>query len=104
MAQAVRIVGHKKDNDDFEQLQAQVRPNGSLCVSDEGWNISDKDESVAGTMYVGFVDKDGRWYIMKAVTVASVTTYRYTAGNDTYALNWTNRASLSTFDYYYNTF
>jgi hypothetical protein len=103
MAQPVRIVGHRDDVDDNEQLQAQVKANGSLCVSDEGWMISDMDETTdASYKYYGFVDKDGRWYIMRS-TVASPVQYRYLAGTSGYTLAWTARVGAG-YDYYYTIF
>ena len=45
MPAAVRIIGHKKNLKDNEDLQAQVGSNGSLQVQDEGWVCSDLDES-----------------------------------------------------------
>jgi hypothetical protein len=100
MPEAVRIIGHNKDQYSNEYMQAQVRKNGSLQVIDEGWVCSDLDET-ADPYYYGFVDKDGRWYIMKR-DVANGQ-FRFCNGDDGYILAWTNRAT-QTYDYYYNTF
>jgi hypothetical protein len=59
---------------------------------------SDLDEGGA-TDYYGFLDVDGKWYIMSKTTTA----IRYTKGSKAYTTNWTNRASL-TYDYFNNTF
>ena len=52
-------------------------------------------ESGGATEYFGFIDADGRWYIMKKTSTA----IRYTAGGASYSTNWTNRAALS-YDYW----
>jgi len=45
--------------------------------------------------YYGFVDPEGKWYIIKNDPSASAKTYRYAFGSQNYATNWTNRASLT---------
>lgn len=100
MAAPVRIIGHNKDEYTNEYIQAQVRKNGSLQIIDEGWVCSDIDEN-SDPYYYGFVDKDGRWYVMRRNL--ALGQFRFSAGDSGYILNWTNRASLS-YDYYYNTF
>lgn len=100
MAQAVRIIGHKKNLLDNEYLQAQVRNNGSLQVVDEGFMGSDQDES-SDPSYYGFVDKSGAWYIMSRNL--SLGQFRYAGGLSGYILAWSQRDTL-TYDYYFNTF
>jgi hypothetical protein len=100
MAEAVRIIGHKKNSLDNEYLQAQVRNNGSLQTTEEGWVCSDMDES-ADPRYYGFVDKTGSWYIMRQAV--STGQFRFASGSSGYVLAWTNKDSQS-YDYYFNTF
>ena len=64
-----------------------------------GYKSSDLDAG-GTTEYFGFIDPDGKWYILRLV---SDTNVRYAAGSSDYATNWTNRASLS-YDYYNNVF
>lgn len=47
--------------------------------------------------YYGYQRQDGFWYIQKETTSGD-SSYRYAAGTDGYATNWTNRASLN-YDY-----
>jgi len=99
MGEPVRITG----GDENEGIQAQVTRNGSLCVTDEGWKISDMDITSSGTYkYYGFVDKAGRWYILRE-TIESPVEYRYYAGTSLYPVGWTARDTLD-YDYYYNIF
>ena len=55
------------------------------------YKLSDIDDEVtaAGTTYLGYLDKDGAWYISK-ITATAVT---YVAGSSGY--DWSNRASES---------
>lgn len=96
MAEPIRIMGCETE----EGIQARVNPDGSLVVSTEGGFMpSDLDESDADTKYYGFVDMDGRWYIMEK----TATTVRYIRGTSAYTVYWGNRAS-NTYNYYYNSF
>jgi len=64
------------------------------------YRISDMDVS-SNPRYYGYVDKAGKWMIVKEDTTGY--TYRYIRGDSDYTTNWTGRALLS-YDYYYNTF
>ena len=74
------------------------------------YKLSDEDFSVSGTIYRGFIDKDGNWFIVKEVIVSATSkTVRYFKGDPTYASNkgyagsttggWAYRASI-TYDYF----
>lgn len=65
----------------------------------EGYQIANSEIISGGTSYYGFLDKDGNWYIQKAVESGKITTYTYVKGASDYATNWTGRTGLS-----YNTF
>lgn len=57
-----------------------------------GFSVSDTEEASGdGTSYYGFINKNGAWYIMKAVLSSGVTNYTYAKGDSGY--NWSNRAS-----------
>ena len=43
------------------------------------------------TVYYGFVDKTGAWFIMKEESSGA---YRYTKGDSNFSTNWTTRNSL----------
>jgi hypothetical protein len=62
------------------------------------YHAADLDDD-ASPNYYGFVDSDGHWYILKEDTTAK--SYRYSAGANTYATNWTNRLTLN-YDYLFN--
>jgi hypothetical protein len=62
------------------------------------YKITDIDDS-ADPSYYGFVEKDGRWFIMQRTDATG--SYRYMAGSSDYATNWGNRAILA-YDYYNN--
>lgn len=63
-----------------------------------GYRVSDTDS--AGTpKYYGFLESDGKWYIMREETVLSDVQYRYAKGNSNYTVAWTGRVGLS-YDYY----
>lgn len=88
-----------------EGVQAQVTKSGCLLVQEDGWICSDIDDDSTGnvttTYYFGFVDRDGRWYIMRRST--SLGQFRFIAGESSYTTAWINRTTL-TYDYYYNAF
>lgn len=65
----------------------------------EGYKISEIDEGIVS--YYGFVDKDGRWLIMKEDTANS--TYRYSKGDSGFTGSWSSRENL-TYDYYHKLF
>lgn len=65
----------------------------------DGYVIADKDETIGGTSYYGYIDTDGNWYIQKETT----TTTTFAKGISDYTTNWANRASLS-YDTFNNVF
>lgn len=56
------------------------------------FRISDMDVD-NDPRYYGYLEKDGKWMIIKE-TVAAPRTYRYIFGEDDYVTNWGNRAML----------
>lgn len=46
------------------------------------------------TMYNGYLNRLGNWYILRSVVSGSVTTYTYIKGDSGYSTAWNNRASL----------
>lgn len=75
---------------------AQIDP--AIKTPTDGYKITEVDDST--TSYYGFLDKDGKWYIMQE---SSSGAYRYSKGTTNFSTNWTNRASLS-YDYFHNIF
>jgi len=67
----------------------------------EGYQVSDTDTTSPN--YYGYIDKDGRWYIMKETISGNITIYRFAKGESNYSTNWTNRADL-TYDYFSEVF
>ena len=94
-----------------------AKESGKLTTIDTGvgkipdalshYKFSDEDTSVSGTVYRGYVDKDGNWFIVKEVITTTTRTYRYakgTSGYDTATTGaWATRTS-QTYDYFHNTF
>lgn len=80
-------------NDDVSQSDGVYRnlrvthPKSAL----EGYYISDQE--TGATSYFGYLNADGAWYIMKAVTSGAETNYTYVKGSSGY--NWAGRAGLS---------
>jgi hypothetical protein len=63
-------------------------------VNFEGFTVSDIDND--GTPnYYGFVDRQGRWYIMEETLSAGADTYRYASGDNAYPAAWTGRAGIT---------
>ena len=91
MAEPVRIVGGK----DNEGIQAQVFGGGAFLTQDMGYVCSDIDKS-GDPYYFGFVDKDGRWFIMSKTSTA----IRYVSGQSAYTVAWAARA-LQSYGYRY---
>lgn len=60
----------------------------------DGYKITQLDDSTPA--YYGFVEKTGKWFIMKEESNGD---YRYTKGDSGFSTGWTNRASL-TYDYF----
>lgn len=73
------------DKDGNEYFLAVTHPKSVL----EGYYISDQE--TGATSYYGYLNKDGYWYIMKAVTTGAEINYTYVKGSSGY--NWANRAS-----------
>jgi len=55
----------------------------------DGYNISQVDDSVPA--YFGFVDKNGKWFIMREGEDGS---FRYARGETDFSTNWVNRHKL----------
>jgi hypothetical protein len=62
------------------------------------YQVSDKDLG-SETEYLGYVDKDGNWFIQQM----TATAHRFIKGTSGYTTSWTGRAGLS-YDYFYNVF
>jgi hypothetical protein len=79
-------------------------PSQSIADTLDQYKVSDMDDA-SNPRYYGFVDKDGKWYILKEDT--SAKSYRYTRGSGDYETAttgaWATRASL-TYDYFHNVF
>jgi len=56
-----------------------------------GYNISNTE--TGSTSYYGYIDKDGGWYIQKAVVAGAATTYTYAKGDSGY--DWANKATAT---------
>ncbi len=56
------------------------------------YQTSDID-NLSNPKYVGYLAANGVWYIQQEDTTSG--TFRYVAGASSYAINWTNRASLT---------
>ncbi len=65
--------------------------NAATAVSDStlGYKISEIDDS--NPTYFGYIDRTGRWYIMKETDTGS---FRYARGEENFTKNWKNRANL----------
>jgi hypothetical protein len=65
---------------------------------------ADEDYSTAGTVYRGFTDKDGNWFIVKEVITSTAKTVRFCKGTTGYETAttgaWATRAS-QTYDYFH---
>jgi hypothetical protein len=72
-------------------------PNGENINT---YNISDVEDSGSYPKYYGYLNPDGKWYIMKESNpLPGIVEYRYTKGDSDFATNWGNRATLT-----YNTY
>ena len=60
------------------------------------YKITDIDPK-EGNSYFGYVDKDGKWYIMNLTATAA----RYVKGDSGYTTAWGNKGNLN-YDYFYN--
>lgn len=92
MANPVRIVGGNYDDNNNDGIQAQVTQGGALLVQDGGFVCSDTDKTDATYYYYGFIDKDGRWYIMRK-TITDPNAYRFAKGDSGYSLAWAGKVS-----------
>lgn len=68
-----------------------------------GYEASDQDDPSDALHYYGFINSDGRWYIMQQQTTGTVTTYRYFAGSTGYVAAWAGRGAI-VYDYFNNIF
>jgi hypothetical protein len=77
-------------------------PSGNQLVWGDddlaSYRISDLDTG-SSPQYFGYVDKDGRWYILEL----TATIARYCKGSDSYETNWNGRYGLS-YGYYRDIF
>lgn len=65
------------------------------------YKLSDIEKGT--TVYLGYLTKEGFWYVLKINKSVSPNTFRYSRGSTNYTTNWTNRASL-TYDYFNTVF
>lgn len=60
----------------------------------DNYYLHDTDD--AGVIkYYGYTDENGNWIIVKTDTTTTPKTNRFAYGTRTYAINFSNRASLS---------
>jgi hypothetical protein len=62
--------------------------------------ISNRDDDGAGTVYTGYAvsgsaNSEAKWFIMKSVTLGTLTTIRFASAPFTMNKIWNNRVSLS---------
>ncbi len=93
---------NEKINPATEETQNDILTASYATLDEEkeklhDYKLSDIDEGSSAT-YVGYLRKDGAWYIMK-ITDGSI--FRYTKGDSGY--DWSSRADYS-YDYYDNVF
>jgi len=82
---------------------ADVKTNtGKITDALAQYKFSDEDSGTppAGTVYRGYLDKDGNWFIVKEVVGASTRTYRYAKGTSAYTTSWGNRSTSVSYDYF----
>jgi len=72
--------------------------NDGLINPTDKYKITDID-STEGNSYFGYVDIDGKWYIMNL----TASTARYKKGDSAYTYAWDHRGDPG-YDYFYNTF
>ncbi|OGE25573.1 hypothetical protein A3C32_03555 [Candidatus Daviesbacteria bacterium RIFCSPHIGHO2_02_FULL_41_14] len=73
---------------------SQIDP--AIKTPTDGYKISQIDDSGTASYY-GFIDKDGRWFIMKDDGSGN---YRYVKGGSDFTTNWGNRATSLTYNYF----
>lgn len=83
---------------DIESTQSQLIDPPQNKPMDE-YSISEIDDSVI--TYVGFIKKDGAWFIMREDT--DTGSFRYAKGDSNFPGNWSNRKNLK-YDYLNNVF
>ena len=59
----------------------------------EGYQTSDMDMNPGSTSYYGFQNKEGAYYIMRAIVSGAVTNYTYSKGSSGYDAAWTARTT-----------
>lgn len=72
-------------------LEAYV-PKESTVLDLNEYRAQDLDQMEPGVQYVGFINQDGNWYIIK--NVEQDNTLRYAFGNDAYADFWPIASTL----------
>jgi len=77
------------------QYSSQVNADGTTVdvLAIEGYAPANLDAS--SPAYYGFVDAAGNWYIQRATTSSTVTTYEFVKGSSGYAAAWTGRVAQS---------
>lgn len=63
----------------------------SFFFAQNGYLVANDDTSEP--RYTGYENREGQWYISKAVTSGAVITYTYAKGDSDYATHWTTRGS-----------
>ena len=80
-------------------ITGTVDIDGTIRI--QPYKLTDED-SASDPAYYGYVDKDENWFILKITDSAG--SYRYRAGSSGYTTAWTNRATGSAYQYYYEVF
>ncbi len=74
---------------------AGVQIDPAIKTPTDGYKISQIDDATPA--YYGFIERSGKWFIMKEDSTTGA--YRYAKGASSFSTNWTSRASL-TYDYF----
>lgn len=74
-----------------------VQVDPAIKTPTDGYKITETDDSDPNYSYYGFVDKNGKWFIMREGNGA----YRYTKGDSDFAHNWSDHKVSPTIPYNY---
>jgi len=69
----------------------------------DAYGITEIDED-APNIYYGFINKDGKWYILKETESDSDFSYRYVKGDTDFPSNWGSRKTRTDYNYFDQTF
>ena len=85
-----------KDLEKLTDAIANIRAETKVFTSDiyDEYKAANSDYTNGSIIYHGFINRQGRWFVMRQLGTDKNVSYKYASGTGSYEKSWLNRQSL----------